>query len=267
MKIQNFKFNLQKATTPNKRPLFIKLLLTALCMCIILTVMAYGIKKLIEPIPKQVLWVETQSEESIPEPQSQELTTILEPKTAVPSPTVSNSLKLIKVRKSPIKKPRIKARSVSSAMAKPRLRKVGLGSSGGNFAKPVYKYQAIRKSRSAKKIYSSARPAEQTDDSDAEIILTPHDLTKKIKLKGSKPVSVEQAKLYTDIDLEAEALREERRMETIETELLRKNLLHEKLWLVALITLLGIAMMLLGSRVIRALRLLKKPEGKHWTLK
>ncbi|MCK5583002.1 MAG: hypothetical protein KAI33_04395, partial [Elusimicrobiales bacterium] len=64
-----------------------------------------------------------------------------------------------------------------------------------------------------------------------------------------------------------EALREARRLEAIETELLRKNLLHEKLWLVALITLLGIAMMLLGSRVIRALRLLKKPEGKHWTLK
>ena len=267
MKIQNFKFNLQKATTPKKRPLFIKLLLTTLCMCIILTVMAYGIKKLIEPIPKKIMRLEPQSEESIPEPQSWESADMPEPKPAVLSPTVSDPLDLIKVRKSPAKSSRKKTRSVSNKAAKPRLRRVGMGSSGGNFAKPLYKYKTIRKVRPAKKVYSSALSAEQTDDENEEIILTPYDLTKKIKVKGAKPVSVEQAKLYTDMDLEAEALREARRLEAIETELLRKNLLHEKLWLVALITLLGIAMMLLGSRVIRALRLLKKPEGKHWTLK
>jgi hypothetical protein len=245
MEIQDFKFKIPKAKLHNNRPLLVKLLLTIFYTAIILTLMVYGIKKLFEPLPTEIAQIEQQSQDPMAMPES---------KPAVLSPTAPDSTSLVKAGKALTENPQRNSRSAPRAVGKPRLKAVKMGGSGGNFA---------RINENKTNTYS----AEQNDALDGKIILTPSDLTKKIKVKGAKPISIEQAKRYADTDYEAEELREAQRMKDEKVELARKRVLFEKLGFLVLTTLSGLALMLLGSRIIRALHLLKKPEGPHWTLK
>lgn len=91
-------------------------------------------------------------------------------------------------------------------------------------------------------------------------------LEKKFIAKGVAPVSSETGKRYNP-DKDAEKAREKVRRQAEAAELARKRLLKEKVKLTLLITVVATAIMILGSRVIKALRLLDEPEGPHWTLK
>ena len=86
-------------------------------------------------------------------------------------------------------------------------------------------------------------------------------------MKGAKPVSKVLEKHYSDIDIEAEILREKQRANVLAAEAAKKRLFLEKLMFSGLIILLCEAVLLLASRIFRALHLLEHPEGKHWTLK
>lgn len=91
-------------------------------------------------------------------------------------------------------------------------------------------------------------------------------LNKKFLPKGLAPVSTKAGKRYSP-DKEADSVRERARRKTEAAALARKQILLEKVKLVILVALVAISIMILGSRVIKALDILEKSEDRHWTLK
>jgi hypothetical protein len=245
MEIQDFKFKISKAKKHNRHSLLIKLLLTIFSTTIILTLMVYGVKNLLKPIPTEIAQIEQQSQTNVAIP---------EPKLSALYPTAPDSTILVKASKTLTENPQRNSRSAPRTVEKTHLKTVKIGDPLRDF---------VKTEENKTNTYS----AKQNDDLDGKILLTPSDLTKKIKVEGAKPISIEQAKRYADTDYEAEELREMQLMKDEKAELTKKQILLEKLGFLALVTLLGLAVMLLGSRIILALRLIKKPEGKHWTLK
>lgn len=92
-------------------------------------------------------------------------------------------------------------------------------------------------------------------------------LAKKIRMKGSLPVSAAAERRYTGADREAEKLRAVilNRAEAAEAE--RKRLRRQRVLIAGWIVLAALVIMLIASRVVKAWRLLERPEGTHWTLK
>ncbi|MBU2573247.1 MAG: hypothetical protein KKH28_04130 [Elusimicrobia bacterium] len=99
------------------------------------------------------------------------------------------------------------------------------------------------------------------------MFLKPSHSAPKLKMPGARPVSVALEKRYSGIDPESEMLRARERAKAAAAEAAKKQLFKEKLQLCGIITLLALPVMLFGSRILRALRLMNNPEDTHWTLK
>jgi len=154
-----------------------------------------------------------------------------------------------------------KAASRRAPAAIPRMRPATFGSSGGGFAPLLADYAENR--ASAPSPAATDRKAREEEG----VFLGQAALSKKVRLKGARPVSAAAEKRYTGTDREAGELRAVilSRAEAAEAE--RKRLRRGRLILAGWIVLAALAIMLIASRVVKAWRLLEKPEGKHWTLK
>lgn len=140
--------------------------------------------------------------------------------------------------------------------AVPRFKTVTFAGSGGKFAALGQDEQEPAQARA------------ENPPRDQEAVLLPASaLGKAVKVKGARPVPVSTGKKYSGIDPEAEFLRERMRRQAAEYEAGKVRLRNEKLLLTGWLTLLVLAAMLIPSRVIKAWRLIHKPEGSHWTLR
>ena len=143
----------------------------------------------------------------------------------------------------------------------PRLRPMGFGESGGNFAQ-------LGTDKPERSPAASPRPVAVSPAYAQEgLVLTPGALSKKIKVKGSVPVSAAAEKRYTGVDKEAEMLRAALRAKVEAAEAARKQLRREQFMAAGIIVLSALVIMLVASRIIKAWKTLEKPEGKHWTFK
>lgn len=255
---QVFKLKPQMTTLRRRTPLTVRLLATAFYTAFILAAGLYGVRH----------WpaapASSPAEIAQTEPQPEEPATLPEPEPAAFYPraaaqgAASGSVAMVKAGEAPAEEPRESYRPSARASAgKPRLRPATFGSSGGNFASQPRETQTPG--------YEPPTPRARARD--GEILLSQSDLSKKIKLKGARPVSAARAKRYSGMDKEAEMLRARRLAEAAAAKAAEELLFREKLKLVGLITFVVLAISLLGSRVIRALHLLDNPDSPHWTLK
>ena len=143
----------------------------------------------------------------------------------------------------------------------PRLRPVTFGGSGGNFARLTADEPAGPG--------AAAQPPAAGGRARAEdgVVLAPGALSKKIRVKGSAPVSPAAEKRYTGADPEAEKLRAAIRAKNEAAVAERRQLRREQFMAAGLLLLTALGIILIPSRLIKAWRLLERPEGKHWTLK
>ncbi|PIU20192.1 MAG: hypothetical protein COT18_03550 [Elusimicrobia bacterium CG08_land_8_20_14_0_20_59_10] len=146
---------------------------------------------------------------------------------------------------------------------KPVLRPVGFGSSGGNFAAMRREESEAASGNGRRQARASRRDYYQ----DGAIVLSEAALSKKIKVKGSAPVSKSLEERYTGTDREGEIARKKKELEFEAARARQKQLRREQLTLAGLLTLGTALVMLTGSRLVKAVKLLHKPEGRHWTLK
>ena len=173
-----------------------------------------------------------------------------------PGPKLADPLSLIKASK-PVADSYGNESDAGKNAARPRLKAVTFAGSGGRFI-PIG--QEEREQAPGSRTESARR--------DLETVLLPASaLSKKITVKGAKPVSVLAGKKYSGVDPEAEFLRERMRRQAAAAEASRLQLRKEKLLLTGWLALLALAAMLIPSRVIKAWRLIQKPEGSHWTLR
>ncbi|MEI7528835.1 MAG: hypothetical protein WCK76_07815 [Elusimicrobiota bacterium] len=143
----------------------------------------------------------------------------------------------------------------------PRMRPVTFGGSGGKFARLTADDPAGS--------VAAAQPPAAGGRARAEdgVVLTPDALSKKIRVKGAAPVSPAAEKRYTGADPEAGKLRAAIRAKAEAAAAARRQLRREQFMAAGLLLLAALAIILIPSRLIKAWRLLEKPEGKHWTLK
>lgn len=261
MKNQVFKLKPQMTTLRRRTALPVRLLLTAFYTAVSLAAGLYGVQHWpAAPVsaPAEITQTEPLPDEPVdlPEPEP----AAFYPRAAAPG-AASGSVAMVKAGKAPAEGPQESYRpSARAAAGKPRLRPATFGSSGGNFAAQPRETQATD--------YEPTAPEPpRARASEGEILLNPSDLSKKIKVKGAKPVSAARAKRYSGMDKESEMLRAKRLAEAEAAKAAEELLFREKLKLVGLITFVVLAISLLGSRVIRALHLLDNPDGPHWTLK
>lgn len=235
-----------------RRSLILKLLLTALWTALLAAAGLYGFKLVLERkpaaagAPVAAKPAAAQDDEALPAPERLPLA-----EAAGGSAPSAGSLALVKKGKLP-EDPEPEAVSRTS---RPRLRPVSFGGSGGNFASPGFGEEAERPVAARRRNLPEG------------VILNQAALAKKIKVKGALPVSVETAKRYSGMDPEPEALRFFRQRQTEARAESHKQLRREQLLLSGLILLSIIVLMVAGSRVIHALRLIEKADGPHWTLK
>lgn len=234
-----------------RRSLILKLLLTFFWTALVAAAGLYGFKLVLErepsapeaPIAAEP--VAAQEDEALPTP---ERLPLADAGTAPPA----GSLALVKKGKIPEDpEPAPAARQP----ARPRLRPASFGGSGGNFASPGFSEQT-----------EEAAPVRRRNLPEG-VVLNQAALANKIKVKGARPVSVATAKRYSGIDPESEALRFFKQRQAEAQAESYKQLRREQFLLSGLILLVIIALMVAGSRVIHALRLIEKPAGPHWTLK
>lgn len=109
--------------------------------------------------------------------------------------------------------------------------------------------------------------AASADAGDGAVSITREAFSRKIKVRGGRPVSAAAARRYASVDKEAEQLRASLRARTEAAEAARKKLLRERLELAALILALAAALTAAASRLISAWRSIHRPDGPHWTLK
>ena len=177
----------------------------------------------------------------------------------VDEPPAADSLALIKDSQSG-RAAGAKARGKRQVKTRLRMNPAAFGSSGGNFA-PM----GPRLERSVSKAPDDTVNARYAEDGD--IVLPAAALTKKVKLKGSAPVPAAVEKKYTGTDREGELLRAKKEMEVEAAAAAKRQLRREQLILAGLVLVGGSLVILIGSRIVKAVRLLHKPEGAHWTLK
>lgn len=236
-----------------RRSLILKLLLTAFWTGLLLAAGLYGVKLVLErepAAPDAPVAAEPAPEpetESLPAPERLPLADA--GYAAAPS---AGSLALVKKGKLP-EDPEPDA--VSKRTARPRLRPASFGGSGGNFASPGFGEETEEP--------VTARKRNLPDG----VILNQTALAKKIKVKGARPVSVAAAKRYSGIDPESDALRYFRQRQAEAQAEAYKQLRREQLALSGSILLFIIVLMVAGSRVIHALRLIEKADGPHWTFR
>ena len=236
-----------------RRSLILKLLLTAFWTGLLVAAGLYGFKLVLERQPAAP--EAPSAEQPVPEPG---IETLPAPErlpladagyAAAPS---AGSLALIKKGTLPGD---AELDPVSRQAAKPRLRPASFGGSGGNFASSGFSEET-----------EAPAPARKRNLPDG-VILNQAALAKKIAVKGARPVPVATAKRYSGIDPESEALRFFKQRQAEAQAESYKQLSREQLLLSGLILLAIIALMVAGSRVIHALRLIEKPDGPHWTFK
>ena len=102
---------------------------------------------------------------------------------------------------------------------------------------------------------------------DGAVVIGGAELSRKIKVKGSRPVPPAAAKRYSLVDKEAEGLRLERLRLAESAEAARQRELRKRAALAALALALLAALSVAASRIISAWRSIHKPDGPHWTLK
>jgi len=102
---------------------------------------------------------------------------------------------------------------------------------------------------------------------DGEIAITQAALSRKIKVRGARPVSASLEKRYASVDKEAEKLRSEFRRKAEAAEIARKQRLRKQIELSALILAIAAMLAIAASRIVKAWRAIQKPDGTHWTLK
>lgn len=182
------------------------------------------------------------------------------PAAAAPARTAATDpLSLIKPAEAPVTAARPGARRAAAVI--PRMKPMAFGGSGGNFA-------PLAADTAANSVAARPAPAVNRGGRAQEgVFLSRAALSKKIRLKGSAPVSAAAEKRYTGADKEAEKLRAALRGRAEAAEAEAKRLRREQLWAAGWIILAAFVIMLITSRIIKAWRLLEKPEGKHWTLK
>jgi len=235
-----------------RRSLILKLLLTAFWTALVLAAGLYGVKRVLEREPAAP--AAPVAAEPAPEPGTESLP----PPERLPAGAgygpgpKAGSLALIKKGKLP-EDPEPDA--VSRQASRPRLRPASFGGSGGNFAGPGLSEET-----------EEPAPARRRNTPEG-VILNQAALVKKIKVKGARPVPVATAKRYSGIDPESEALRFFRQRQAEAQAESYKQLRREQLTLSGLILLSILALMVAGSRVIHALRLIEKADGPHWTFK
>ncbi|PKQ19286.1 MAG: hypothetical protein CVT66_10875 [Actinobacteria bacterium HGW-Actinobacteria-6] len=235
-----------------RRSLILKLLLTAFWTALLAAAGLYGFKLVLErepaapEAPVAAEPVTAQDDEALPAPERLPLADA--GNGSAPS---AGSLALVKKGKLP----EDPGPDAVSRAARPRLRPVSFGGSGGNFASPGFGEET-----------GAPAPARRRNLPEG-VILNQAALAKKIKVKGARPVPAGTAKRYSGMDPESEALRFFRQRQTEARAESFKQLRREQLLLSGLILLSIVALMVAGSRVIHALRLIEKPDGPHWTLK
>lgn len=234
-----------------RRSLILKLLLTAFWTALVLAAGLYGLKLVLErqpaapESPAAEELVPAQEDEALPAP---ERLPLADAGTATPA----GSLALIKKGTLPGD---AEPDAVPRQAAKPRLRPASFGGSGGNFASPGFGEE------------TAERPPARRRNLPEGVILNQKALAKKIAVKGARPVSVAAAKRYSGIDPESDALRYFKGRQAEAQAESYRQLRREQLTLSGLILLAILALMVTGSRVIHALRLIEKPDGPHWTFK
>ena len=247
------KLNPAKTTLRDGRALFYKLLRTFIGTVVIMACGLYYIKDLLLPAP------------ATPPPNTAAGVKRTARRPALNKPPHStapltaemvDSLSLIKIPKTGASTYGKESSSAKSA-AKPRLKTVTFAGSGGSFV-------PIRRDEPGQE--PDSRAANSPRDQEA-VQLTAAALSKKVKVKGARPVPVLTGKKYSGIDPEAEFLRGRMRRQAEAAKAAEEQLRHEKLLLTGWLALLALAAMLIPSRVIKAWRLINKPEGSHWTLK
>lgn len=234
-----------------RRSLILKLLLTAFWTGLLAAAGLYGFKLVLEREPAAP---ETPSaEQPVLEPGIETLPAPERlPLADAGTAPSAGSLALVKKGKLPED---TEPDAVSKRAARPRLRPASFGGSGGNFASPGFSEET-----------EAPAPARKRNLPDG-VILNQAALAKKIAVKGARPVSVATAKRYSGIDPESEALRYFKQRQAEAQAEAYRQLRREQLTLSGLILLAIIALMIAGSRVIHALRLIEKPDGPHWTFK
>lgn len=114
---------------------------------------------------------------------------------------------------------------------------------------------------------AEAAPETKRETGGDAVFIPPGAVSKKIVVRGARPVSRKDEKRYASIDAKAEQLRQKRRLEG-EAEKERLGLLrHEKAVISFWLILTLAAGLIAASRVIKAWRSIHKPDGPHWTLK
>jgi hypothetical protein len=144
----------------------------------------------------------------------------------------------------------------AQSAARTRLKAVTFGGSGGNFVPLGQEEQEQAPGRA------------ETAPRDQDAVLLPASaMLSSVKVKGARPVPAAAGKKYSGVDPEAEFLRERMRQQATAAEAAKFQLRSEKLLLAGWLAMLSLAAMLIPSRVIKAWRLIHRPEGSHWTLK
>ncbi len=234
-----------------RRSLILKLLLTAFWTGLLVAAGLYGFKLVLEREPAAP--EAPSAEQPVPEPGIETLPAPERlPLAAAGTAPSAGSLALVKKGKLPED---TEPDAVSKRAARPRLRPASFGGSGGNFASPGFTDET--------ELPAPVRKRNLPDG----VILNQAALVKKIKVKGARPVSVAAAKRYSGIDPESDALRYFKQRQAEAQAEAYRQLRREQLTLSGLILLAILALMIAGSGVIDALRLIEKPDGPHWTFK
>lgn len=236
-----------------RRSLILKLLLTAFWTALVVAAGLYGVKRVLEREPaapaEAAVASSTPEQEDAPLPAPERLPLENAGYGAAPS---AGSLALVKKGKLPGDP---EPDATSRQAVRPRLRPASFGGSGGNFASPGLSGEAEAPAIARKRNLPEG------------VILNQAALAKKIAVKGARPVPDATAKRYSGIDPESDALRFFKQRQAQAQAESYKQLRREQLLLSGLILLAIIVLMVAGSRVIHALRLIEKPDGPHWTLK
>jgi len=220
---------------------------TALWTAILISCFAYAVN---EGAFRPAAPSAAQKARSAAQPPRQDPPMAVAPAYAPPQP---DSLKLVKAA------PRARAsKPVPQKAALPRLVS---NTSGRWFAKVNFR------SGGAGELREPTQEEARRGPGDGEIAIDQAALSKKIKVKGARPVSASLEKRYASADKEAEKLRSEFDSKAEAGEIERKRQLRGHIALSAAILALAALLVVAASRIIKAWRAIQKPEGKHWTLK
>lgn len=246
------RLNPPKATLHAGRALFYLLLKTFLWTAVLLACGLYYANESLRPAPVKPAAAAAARAKKTPRTPA-----LKEPPKAPPpqGPEMADPLSLITAPKAGANTYEKKGARAQTA-ARTRLKAVTFGGSGGNFV-PLGQEEQER---------APGRTKSAPRDQDA-VLLPASAMLRSVKVKGARPVPAAAGKKYSGVDPEAEFLRERMRRQAAAAEEAKLQLRNEKLLLSFWLALLALAAMLIPSRVIKAWRLIHRPEGSHWTLK